>query len=186
MKRLISNTHFCFGSWVVTQLLISHIALLAVLLSILYAGMLGPNFLWHDPHIKDADNPCSFCLSTGQSCTIHLVKHKKAGSKIDMVNSCCPNLKKIRWQMHPSLPRSLCAPMFLCSAPCVPKYQMQCGNIYALPYPHIPSISQPFKLWRPLFYFLGGDNFDKGYLQAASKIQEIQGSHIHTCNIWRT
>ena len=49
----------------------------------------------HDPHLKDTDNPCGFCLSTGRSCAIRLVKHKKTGGKIDIANSRCPNLKKI-------------------------------------------------------------------------------------------
>jgi hypothetical protein len=32
----------------------------------------------HDPRLKDADNPCGFCLSTDSSCSVRLVKRGKA------------------------------------------------------------------------------------------------------------
>lgn len=64
--------------------------------------MSGPDLLrhmgshvLHDPQLKDANNPCGLCLSTGNQCTIRLIKRGKAVDKIDMRNSRCPNLKKI-------------------------------------------------------------------------------------------
>ena len=66
------------------------------------SNMSGPELLrhmgshiLHDPQFKDADSPCGLCLSTGQLCKIRLVKRAKKGVQIDMVNSHCPNLKKI-------------------------------------------------------------------------------------------
>jgi hypothetical protein len=66
------------------------------------AKMSGPKLLLHmgshilhDPQLKDADSPCGLCLSTGQLCKICLVKRAKKGIQIDLVNSHCPNLKKI-------------------------------------------------------------------------------------------
>jgi hypothetical protein len=37
------------------------------------------------PQLKDADNPCRFCLNTDTLYTIHLAKHPKKGRKIDMI-----------------------------------------------------------------------------------------------------
>jgi len=41
---------------------------------------------------------------------------------------------------------------------------------------------QPLKLQRTLFHLGLGDNFDEGYFQAASEIQEIEDGHTHACN----
>jgi hypothetical protein len=49
----------------------------------------------HDPQLKDANNPCGFCLNTAMLCTIRLIQSIKKGNKIDMINSHCPNLKKV-------------------------------------------------------------------------------------------
>ena len=49
----------------------------------------------HDPQLKDTNNPCGLCLSTGNQCSIRVIKHARVASKIDMQNSRCPNLKNI-------------------------------------------------------------------------------------------
>ena len=55
----------------------------------------------HILHNKDAQglaNPCGFCLSTGQICSIYLKKAKGSdrGNTIDMTRSRCPNLCQVR------------------------------------------------------------------------------------------
>ncbi|TDL20018.1 hypothetical protein BD410DRAFT_899810 [Rickenella mellea] len=49
----------------------------------------------HDERLRDAKNPCSLCLSTGDTCAIFLIESKKRTS-VNERTSRCPNLYKIR------------------------------------------------------------------------------------------
>lgn len=48
----------------------------------------------HDVKLKDATTPCGFCLNEGSLCTMNLISNAK-GTRIDVKNSRCPNLRKI-------------------------------------------------------------------------------------------
>jgi hypothetical protein len=69
---------------------------------VLVSQMSGPKLLehtgahiLHDPHIKDADNPCGLCLNAGSHCVFRLIKRNKV-DQINMTNSRCLNLRKIQ------------------------------------------------------------------------------------------
>lgn len=51
--------------------------------------------LLHDRFLKDADNPCGFCLRTGSSCSIRLKKNGRGDLQIDLAASRCPNIGKL-------------------------------------------------------------------------------------------
>ena len=54
--------------------------------------------LLHDKRLKDADNPCGFCLRPGTTCAIYLkttTRNGKRTSHIDMARSRCPNLRTL-------------------------------------------------------------------------------------------
>ena len=49
----------------------------------------------HNVHLKDSENPCGFCLSTGTACIIYLIRGSKGTTSIDMKSSRCLQLRKI-------------------------------------------------------------------------------------------
>jgi hypothetical protein len=51
----------------------------------------------HDPSLKDAFNPCGFCLNTGGLCSIRVTKGKgkKGALVVDPLKSRCPNVAKL-------------------------------------------------------------------------------------------
>lgn len=49
----------------------------------------------HDVRFKDMESPCGFCLNTGMTCIIYLIRGSKGTTSIDMKNSRCINLRKI-------------------------------------------------------------------------------------------
>jgi hypothetical protein len=49
----------------------------------------------HDVRLKDMESPCGFCLNTGTTCIIYLIRGSKGTTSIDMKNSRCINLRKI-------------------------------------------------------------------------------------------
>jgi len=49
----------------------------------------------HDVRLKDSENPCGFCLSTGTACIIYLIRGSKGTTSIDMKSSRCLQLRKI-------------------------------------------------------------------------------------------
>ena len=49
----------------------------------------------HDVRLKDCESPCGFCLSTGTTCVIYLIRGSKGAMSIDMKSSQCTNLRKI-------------------------------------------------------------------------------------------
>ena len=85
----------------------------------------------HDPHIKDADNPCGLCLNMGSPCVFRLIKRNKV-DQIDMTNSQCPNLRKIQLmsagkysKASPCTNVPLRCPLCLKESDCVWKYNLR-------------------------------------------------------------
>ncbi|KAF7792170.1 hypothetical protein EIP86_003200 [Pleurotus ostreatoroseus] len=93
--------------------------------------VLGAHIL-HDTKMRDADNPCGFCLRTGGSCVIYLEKKSAGSLRIDKKLSQCPNLRtlslKVAAEYTPKSPCTnlpLACPLCPKSATAVWKYNLR-------------------------------------------------------------
>jgi len=94
----------------------------------------------HDVRLKDSESPCGFCLSTGTTCIIYLIRGSKGTMSIDMKNSRCLHLRKISLKAAATFTHTskcsnhpLACPLCLPKSPAVWKYNLHSHIIKSHP-----------------------------------------------------